>query len=131
MCGSEGSLANQKSEIVKSKAFEMLFFCGVPYANSLSFTFAAVDLRSEILTKTADEVSTTLRLQLQTLDDAKKISKSMPGLLEGTEKTLKAVLNSVSSLSRVETDVQGIKAGVQTLLGMTTSFHYVLTSSVS
>ena len=67
---------------------------------------SATNLGSGILANTADEVSATLRLQLRTLDDAKKISKSMPILLEGTEKTLKSVLKSLSSFSRMETDVE-------------------------
>ena len=54
----------------------------------------------------------------------------MPALLEGTEETLMAVLNSVSSLSRVETDVQDIKVGVQKLLGMS-SIYYDLISLLS
>ena len=85
---------------------------------SYSLYHDLTDLRSGILARTADEVSATLRHQLRTLDDAKKISKSMPILLEGTEKMLKSVLNSVSSLSQVETAVEDIKVGIQNILGM-------------
>ena len=50
-------------------------------------------------------------------------------LLEGTEKTLIAMLNSVASLSRVETDVQDIQVRVQTLLGMSSKIVFLSLSS--
>lgn len=73
---------------------------------------------SQLLSKAAGQVSSTLRSQLQILEETRKISQAFPALQQGTQEAstyIKAILESVKSFPATGEDIFNIKENVETL----------------
>ena len=73
---------------------------------------------SQLLTKAAGDVTSTLRSQLRTLEETRKISQAIPGLQHSTQEAstwIKAILESVESFPATGEDIFNIKENVETL----------------
>lgn len=94
-------------------------------------------ISSQLLSKAAGDVTSTLRSQLRTLDETRKISQAIPALQQGTQEAstfIKAILESVKCFPATSLDIFNIKENVETLkrlaLGTMSRLFYVEDDSV-
>lgn len=91
-----------------------------------TFHFALTIDGFELLSKTAIEVSLILISQSQHIEETKKLSHMVPGLLQTTEDALgsiTSVLNAGSVLPRVEKDIVDVARCVQNLEKLALESH--------
>lgn len=93
---------------------------------------------SQLLSKAAGDVTSTLRSQLRTLEETRKISQAIPALQHSTQEAstwIKAILESVKSFPATGEDIFNIKENVETLkrlaLGKKRVHFYIEQASLS
>ena len=76
------------------------------------------DQSSQLLSQAASDVTSILRMQLRTLDETRKLAQIVPTLQRSSEEALdwiKAIIDTISTLSNETGDVFNIKENVETL----------------
>lgn len=83
-----------------------------------SKAFKLTDVSSRLLSRAAADVTSVLTLQLETLEETKKISQAIPSLQQSTQEALiwmKGILESVNAIPAAQEDIFHIKENVETL----------------